>query len=55
MFLLKKCQKQASLIFPTENIGVFGYKVLKQLTSVPLSGLVGLVMLWCVMYDEYLR
>ena len=38
-FLLKKCEKllhcnaKASLIFSTKNISVFGYKVIKHLTS----------------------
>ena len=38
-FLLKKCEKllqkstKASLIFSTKNISVFGYKVVKHLTS----------------------
>ena len=34
-FLLKKCEKllQASLIFSSKNIIVFGYKVVKHLTS----------------------
>ena len=34
-FLLRKCEKRAkaSLIFSTKNISVFGYKVLKHLTS----------------------
>ena len=34
-FLLKKCEKllQASLIFSTKNVSVFGYKVVKHLTS----------------------
>ena len=34
-FLLKKCEKlaKASLIFSTKNFSVFGYKVVKHLTS----------------------
>ena len=34
-FLLKKCEKlaKASHIFSTKNISVFGYKVVKHLTS----------------------
>ena len=34
-FLLKKCEKllQASLIFSTKKINVFGYKVVKHFTS----------------------
>ena len=36
-FLLKKCEKllqcKASLIFSTKNFSVFGYKVIKHLTS----------------------
>ena len=37
-FLLKKCERsfcsaKASLIFSTENISVFGYKVVKHLRS----------------------
>ena len=32
-FLLKKCKKLASHIFSTKNISVFGYKVVKHLTS----------------------
>ena len=36
------CSAKASLIFSTKNISVFGYKVLKQLTSWPLNELVKL-------------
>ena len=32
--------------FSTKNIGVFGYKVVKRLTSWPLNGLIKLLMLW---------
>ena len=32
-FLLKKCEKLASLIFSTKNISGFSYKVIKHLTS----------------------
>ena len=40
------CSANASLIFPTKNISVFGYKVVKHLTSWPLNELVKLTMLW---------
>ena len=48
-FLLKKCKKLlqwASHIFSTKNISVFGYKVVKHLTSWPLNELVKLTMFW---------
>ena len=56
-FLLKKCEKllsffqqkkdaKASHIFTTKNVSVFGYKVLKHLTSWLLNELVKLTMLW---------
>ena len=32
-FLLKKCSAKASLIYSTKNFSVFGYKVVKHLTS----------------------
>ena len=37
---------KASLIFSTKNFSVFGYKVVKDLTSWPLNELVKLTMLW---------
>ena len=40
------CSAKASLIFSTKNISVFGYKVVKHLTSWPLNELVKLMMLW---------
>ena len=40
------CSAKASLIFSTKNISVFGYKVVKHLTSWPLNELVKLTMLW---------
>ena len=40
------CIAKASLIFSTKNISVFGYKVIKHLTSWPLNELVKLTMLW---------
>ena len=49
-FLLKKCEKfcsaKASLILSTKNFSVFGYKVVKHLTSWPLNERVKLTMLW---------
>ena len=49
IFLLKKCEKllqcKGYLIFSTKNFGVFGYKVVKHLTSWPLNELVKLTML----------
>ena len=45
-FLLKKCETaKAFLIFSTKNTSVFGYKVVKHLTSRPLNELVKLTML----------
>ena len=55
-FLLKKCEKllqckislifaKASHIMSTKNISVFGYKVVKDLTSRPLNKFVQLTML----------
>ena len=48
LFVEKKCEQcKASLIFSTKkNISVFGYKVVKHLTSWPLNKLVKLRMLW---------
>ena len=40
------CSAKASLIFSTKNFSVFGYKVVKHLTSWPLNKLVKLTMLW---------
>ena len=40
------CRAKASLIFSTKNISVFGYKVIKHLTSWSLDRLVKLTMLW---------
>ena len=37
---------EASLIFSTKNIVVFGYKVVKHLTSWPLNEHVKITMLW---------
>ena len=49
-FLLKNvrsfCIAKASLTFSIKNIGVFGYKVVKHVTSWPLNELVKLRMLW---------
>ena len=49
-FLLKKCEKllhcKSSSHFSTKTISLFGYKVLKHLTSWPLNELVKLTMLW---------
>ena len=50
-FLLKKCEKllhciaKASHIFPTKNIGVFGYTVVRHLTSCRVNELVKLTVL----------
>ena len=45
-FLLKKCGKLLHfLIILTKNICVFGYKVVKHLTSLPVNELVKLTML----------
>ena len=41
-FLLKKCEKLLHCIFSTKNISVFGYKVIKHLTSWPHNELVKL-------------
>ena len=40
------CSAKASLIFSKKNFSVFGYKVVKRLTSWPLNELVKLTMLW---------
>ena len=40
------CSAKALLIFSTKNISVFGYKVIKHLTSWPLNESVKLSMLW---------
>ena len=40
------CSAKASLIFSTKNFSIFGYKVVKHLTSWPLNELVKLTMLW---------
>ena len=40
------CNAKASHIFSTKNISVFGYKVVKHLTSWPHNELVKLTMLW---------
>ena len=32
-FFVEKCSAKASLIFSTENVSVFGYKVVQHLTS----------------------
>ena len=40
------CTAKASLIFSTKCFSVFGYKVVKHLTSWPLNELVKLTMLW---------
>ena len=40
------CSAKASLIFSTKNFSVFGYKVIKHLTSWLLNELVKLTMLW---------
>ena len=49
-FLLKKCEKllqcKSFSHFLTKSMSVFGYKVIKHLTSWPLNGLVKLTMLW---------
>ena len=39
------CSAKASLIFSTKNFSVFGYKVVKHLTSWPLNKLIKLTML----------
>ena len=43
---MRSCSAKASLIFSTKNISVFGYKVVKHLTSWSLNELVKLTMLW---------
>ena len=40
------CNAKASLTFSTKNFSVFGYKVVRHLTSWPLKELVKLTMLW---------
>ena len=49
-FLLKKCEKllqcKSFSHFFNKNISVFGYKVVRHLTSRPLNELVKLTMLW---------
>ena len=40
------CSAKASLIFSTKNFSVFGYEVVKHLTSWPLNELGKLTMLW---------
>ena len=40
------CSAKASLMFSTKNISVFGYKVIRHLTSWPLNEFVKLTMLW---------
>ena len=49
-FLLKKCEKllqcKSFSHFCNKNFSVFGYKVIKHLTSWPLNELVKLTMLW---------
>ena len=44
--LRRFCTAKASFIFSTKNSSVFGYKVVKLLTSWPLNKLVMLTMLW---------
>ena len=48
---------EASLIFSTKNTSVFGYKVVKYLTTWPLNKLVKLTMLWttgpCFLKSEH--
>ena len=48
-FLLQKCEKLFAVqkllsFFSTKNISVFGYKVIKHLTSLPLNELVKLTL-----------
>ena len=44
-FVEKVCSAKASVIFSTKNIKVYGYEVVKHLTSCPLSELVKLTVL----------